>query len=455
MKILILNGSPKGEISVTMQYMKYIEKKFTKDEFIYENIAFDIKKYLKDSSLLDALMLKVEECDGVIWAFPLYYMTVCSQYQRFIELIFENNYKEYFKNKFAASFSTSIHFYDHTAHNYIQGICDDLDMKYTGDYSSKMDTMMKEANRISLERFFDNFKWCIKNNNYMEKRYQPVNRPVNTIGNYEIENKLDISNKKVLIISDSKKNDNLSKMVDMASKYLDGKLQMQNLHDLDIKGGCLGCLKCSFDYNCSYTGKDEYIEFYKEKVMKADIIIFAMNMANRLYSCKWKEYFDRSFFMTHTPSIINKQIGIFVSGPVSKTENIEEILRSYIELNNSNYIGLISDEANDTDKISQNIYRMLHKVVYSSRASYIKHETFRGIAGKKIFRDDMIGGLKGIFQADHKYYKKHGFYDFPQKNYRGRFFAFIIRIISLVPVIRANFHKGIKEQMIANYKKYL
>jgi hypothetical protein len=149
------------------------------------------------------------------------------------------------------------------------------------------------------------------------------------------------------------------------------------------------------------------------------------------------------------------QIGIFVSGPVSKTENIEEILRSYIELNNSNYIGLISDEANDTDKISQNIYRMLHKVVYSSRASYIKHETFRGIAGKKIFRDDMIGGLKGIFQADHKYYKKHGFYDFPQKNYRGRFFAFIIRIISLVPVIRANFHKGIKEQMIANYKKYL
>jgi hypothetical protein len=40
-----LNGSPKGEISVTMQYMKYIEKKFTKDEFeVTRNYLKDFKK---------------------------------------------------------------------------------------------------------------------------------------------------------------------------------------------------------------------------------------------------------------------------------------------------------------------------------------------------------------------------------------------------------------------------
>ena len=33
MKIAVLNGSPKGEISVTVQYIKFIQKKFPGHEF--------------------------------------------------------------------------------------------------------------------------------------------------------------------------------------------------------------------------------------------------------------------------------------------------------------------------------------------------------------------------------------------------------------------------------------
>jgi multimeric flavodoxin WrbA len=53
----------------------------------------------------------------VLWAFPLYYLLVASQYKRFIELIFENNSTAAFKGKYAAVLTTSINFYDHTAHN--------------------------------------------------------------------------------------------------------------------------------------------------------------------------------------------------------------------------------------------------------------------------------------------------------------------------------------------------
>ena len=37
-----------------------------------------------------------------------------------------------------------------------------------------------------------------------------------------------------------------------------------------------------------------------------------------------------------------------------------------------------------------------------------------------MFRDEVWGRYRFVFQADHRYYKKRGFYDFPQKDWRTR-----------------------------------
>jgi len=39
-----------------------------------------------------------------------------------------------------------------------------------------------------------------------------------------------------------------------------------------------------------------------------------------------------------------------------------------------------------------------------------------GIGGIKIFRDAIYGRLRFPFQADHKFYKENGLYNFPQKD---------------------------------------
>jgi hypothetical protein len=55
---------------------------------------------------------------------------VHGNYKRFIELITERGVQDAFAGKYTATLSTSIHFYDHTAHNYMHAVCDDLNMKY-------------------------------------------------------------------------------------------------------------------------------------------------------------------------------------------------------------------------------------------------------------------------------------------------------------------------------------
>ncbi|MFP4484205.1 MAG: hypothetical protein ACLFO1_05065 [Spirochaetaceae bacterium] len=45
-----------------------------------------------------------------------------SAYKRYIELLFERGGHEHLAGRYAASLSTSIHFYDHTAHTCIRAV---------------------------------------------------------------------------------------------------------------------------------------------------------------------------------------------------------------------------------------------------------------------------------------------------------------------------------------------
>ena len=48
MKIIVLNGSPKGNLSVTLQYVHYIQKQFPQTELKIHNISERIKAIEKD-----------------------------------------------------------------------------------------------------------------------------------------------------------------------------------------------------------------------------------------------------------------------------------------------------------------------------------------------------------------------------------------------------------------------
>lgn len=88
---MVLNGSPKGDNSVTMSYIKYLEIEFPEHAFKFRYIAQTINQLEKDNEKFDALMHEISQCDVVLWAFPLYFMLAHSNYKRFIELLFERN----------------------------------------------------------------------------------------------------------------------------------------------------------------------------------------------------------------------------------------------------------------------------------------------------------------------------------------------------------------------------
>nr|MBP9021707.1 NAD(P)H-dependent oxidoreductase [Spirochaetota bacterium] len=97
MKILVLHGSPKGEDSVTMQYSKFLMKKFPEHQWAVENIGSMINAIEKDAARFDAVIDSVRGADFIIWSFPVYVLLVPYQVKRFVELVFEKNSIDVFK----------------------------------------------------------------------------------------------------------------------------------------------------------------------------------------------------------------------------------------------------------------------------------------------------------------------------------------------------------------------
>ena len=57
-----------------------------------------------------------------------------------------------------------------------------------------------------------------------------------------------------------------------------------NLHDLKIKGGCLGCLQCAYDNRCVYGDSDDFHLFFESRRKAADIIFYCMETRERYLS---------------------------------------------------------------------------------------------------------------------------------------------------------------------------
>ncbi|MCL1833245.1 MAG: NAD(P)H-dependent oxidoreductase [Leptospirales bacterium] len=314
MNITVLNGSPKGDLSVTLQYIRFIEKKFPMHKFNYINIAQRIGKIESDNELFDSIINDIKNSDLIFWGAPLYVCLVSSQYKRFIELIYERGAAEAFAGKYGAVITTSIHFFDHTAQNYLRGTIEDLNMNFAGGFSPDMYDIMKDENRETLilfaEAVFQNVEKKLKVSktfkklNYTMPKYTPA-LPVSAS---------DPGGKRVLILSDREySNDNMANMIDRFDKAFNGKTKKISISSVNISGGCLGCCECGMDNICVYGDKDDYMKFFNEEVKTADIIIFAGEIKDRYLSSKWKLFFDRAFFNTHMPTLKDKQGGFLYS----------------------------------------------------------------------------------------------------------------------------------------------
>lgn len=450
MKITVLNGSPKGKDSITLQSVRYLEKEYPQVQFQVFHVGSRIKKISREEREREKIVKAVEESQGVLWIFPVYVFLIPSQLKAFIELLFEKGCREAFQGKYGAVLMTSVHFYDTSAAEYMRGICHDLGMRYVGEHMAEMYDLLRPRQRKNLDDFAHQFFDTLTRGLPTEVFCQPIIRPVLDYEPGPLPEGEKGNRRQILLLTDEEGSvTNLGRMIKTFTSLMPCRVKVINISKINLKGGCLGCLRCGYDNSCHY--KDDMASLHEEYIAPAEALVFAGTIRDRYLSSRWKMFFDRYFYLGHTPYLRRKQMAFIFSGPLSQVPVLRNNMEALVQFNTGNLVGMVTDEYQASQEVTDLLRALGERLVQALERGQRKPVAFYGLACHLIFRD-FIYRYRGIFRADHLYYKKHNLYDYPRTNWkRNLSFMFMQRSPSKRRQVQALLLKPIKS-FVDTYK---
>ncbi|MEG1527871.1 MAG: NAD(P)H-dependent oxidoreductase [Clostridia bacterium] len=407
MKIAVLNGSPKGKQSVTLQSVLYLQAHNKQHEFVIFNIGQQIKK-LQNEQEFDKVIEQILLCDTIMFAYPVYTFLVPYQLHRFIEQLKQSARAKEFAGKYVTQLTTSKHFYDYTAHNFIIDNCNDLKLNYVCGLSADMDDLLKVEGRAGLDCFFATFVHCVTNNNHL---FSPREAPQTVkpyISTTSTPCQKNTAYDTVILTSYQETQTNLLEMIKEFCAVYPNKTRIININDFKFDGGCLGCFMCATDGKCVY--KDGFDTYLRNTIQNANAFIYAFEIKDHSFGSKFKQFDDRQFCNGHRPMTIGSAVGYLISGNYDYEPNLKLVIEGRASVGQNYFAGVATDQNDTKQEISSLSDNLAFALANHSKPS----QNFLGVGGNKIFRD-LIYVMGGLMKADHKFYKRHNFYDFPQK----------------------------------------
>lgn len=441
MKVLVLNGSPKGNTSTTLQTALYLEKIYSKFEFSFLNVGQEIKLLERN---FDKAKKALEQADIILFCYPVYTFIIPYQLHRFIELIKENNIN--LENKIASQISTSKHFYDVTAHKFIEENCFDLKMKVVRGLSADMDDLLTKKGQEEAQMFFEQLIFCLENENYLIP-YQANSQKYTYEACLEAKEKTD--DFEIAIVTNcAKDDDTLKAMILDFQAALTCRSKIINIRDFDFYGGCLGCFSCAVTGKCIH--KDGFDNYLRNEIQNNDCIVYAFSIENHYTHSSMKNYDDRQFCNGHRTVTAGKPIAYLINGNYSKEANLRTIIEARSEVG-QNFLVQVATSEKDTACQISNLAKYLVKALKEKQR---RPQNFYGVGGTKIFRD-LIYLMQGMMKADHKFYKKHGIYDFPQYQYKKIWQMKMVGLLISIPSVQKKLKGQMSQYIIGPYQKVI
>ncbi|MBR3507168.1 MAG: NAD(P)H-dependent oxidoreductase [Lachnospiraceae bacterium] len=425
MRVLILNGSPSGENSITLQTMHYIQKFYPKQEYHELHVGQKIRMFETDFSKA-AEELKAAEL--VVFCYPVYTFLAPAQLHRFIELMKESGID--FRGKYATQVTTSKHFYDVTAHEYVRENAEDMGFTVIRGLSADMEDLLHPKGQKEARAFFRHVLWSIK---YDRGELSKVTAEID-------------QGKKIAIVADvAEGNEVLPKMIEEFQAASEAEVTVVNIREFPFAGGCLGCFHCAADGTCIY--KDRFDEFLREKIQVADACVYAFTIKDHSMGQRFKLFDDRQFCNGHRTVTMGKPVGYLIDGDYGKEPNLRTLIEARAQVGGNYFAGAVAwtdtvqahgmteqyevkagedgtadvamagkagTKGQSEGNVKVEIRRLAAELSYCMRHRYNQPADFYGVGGMKIFRD-LIYQMQGMMREDHRFYKEHGFYDFPQK----------------------------------------
>ena len=452
-KVVIINASPKGEYSLTLQYAKYLVTREPDIHWSILHVGEQLTDMEYDKAWFKESLDLLQACKAVIWATPVYTMLVPWQLIRFFDLIKQAGKNSIFKDKYATSVMSCFHYFDNLAEQWLYGTCEDLGMHFMEGFSVDDTDLLKADFRASMRFFMQEFHQACINRSVVIRRSSVLRNESSPPFKPQLKNTTEEKKKdlRTVLLTDEKNTDgNLSAMIKVFISAYPNEVEVVDINDFPYEGACQGCLRCELVGPCDR--KDGFQDFYQNLVNTCDVLVHAMNIEGRYLKPIWKLFLDRTFSNGHRTSMMGKHTCYLVAGSLSQLPNVREFLEGKDRVGKENSMGVISDECPDSEHLTALIEDLALRLDRSSRAKYQKGVNFLGVGGMKIFRD-LIYGMRGVVRDDHRFYKERKLYDFPQKNLKNQVFNLFMGVATTFKFVRMGAYENMQPLYILQHKR--
>ena len=441
MNILVANASPKGKNSTTVHTALYLQALHPEHTFTFLPVGQRIKAYEKDfSPVRDAL----KRADLILFCYPVYTFIAPYQLHRLIELIKADGVD--LTGKFASQITTSKHFYDVTAHRYVEENCFDLGLKVVRGLSADMEDLLSQQGQADARMFFDQLIFSCEHGLFVTP---PIQAPAREKAVYQptLSSVPKRGDKDVVIVTNCALDDeNLRNMITDFRAALPYESRVVNLREFPFGGGCLGCFGCAITGKCVY--QDGFDEFLRQTIQTADGFVYVFAISDHYTHSSFKCFDDRQFCNGHRTVTNGTPIAYLISGDYRYEPNLRMIVEGRSEVGGNYLCGVATDEENT----AADIRSLAENLAFAMEKRLTRPANFYGVGGMKIFRD-LIYVMQGLMKADHKFYKAHGIYDFPQKQKKRILQMKLVGALMAVPSVQRRARGKMTQAMIGPYQK--
>lgn len=441
MNVLVLNASPKGPNSVTLHTALYLKALHPEHEFTIAHVGQRIKSYERDFAPLREQLSRAEL---LLFCYPVYTFIAPYQLHRLIELIKADGID--LSGKFASQITTSKHFYDVTAHRFIEENCLDMGLKTVRGLSADMEDLLTPQGQAQARMFFDQLMFSCQHGLYVTPTCPAPQRERKPYLKSLAETPKHAGKEVVIVTNCAGDDQNLANMIADFRAALPYRSRVVNIREFEFAGGCLGCFGCAVSGKCVYG--DGFDELLRTRIQTADALVYAFTIANHYTHSSFKCYDDRQFCNGHRTVTHGTPAAYILSGDYASEPNLRMIIEARCEVGGNYLCGVATDEADTAAQLGT----LAESVAFAIDNALSRPANFYGVGGMKIFRD-LIYVMRGLMKADHKYYKQHGVYDFPQKQRKRILQMQLVGTLTAIPQVQSKLKGRMSQYIIAPYEK--
>lgn len=380
----------------------------------------------------------------VLFCYPVYTFIAPYQLHRLIELIKADGID--LSGKAVSQITTSKHFYDVTAHRYIEENCFDLGMHVIRGLSADMEDLLCAQGRKQAEDFFRQLMFSCEHGQFLTPSAEAPQRE-KEVYQPRFSKHAKNGGKDVVIVTNCAPDDeNLKNMIADFRAAAPFQTRVVNVREFPFDGGCLGCFGCAITGKCVY--RDGFDDFLRQTIQTADGFVYAFTISDHYTHSSFKCFDDRQFCNGHRTVTHGTPIAYIISGDYRYENNLRMIVEGRSEVGGNYLAGVATDEENT----SQQLKGLAESLAFAMEHRLSRPANFYGVGGMKIFRD-LIYLMQGLMKADHQFYKKHGIYDFPQKQKKRILQMKLVGALMAVPSIQKKAKGKMNEAILGPYEK--